>query len=68
MKRECSPLNSDLLEAELRVGRKKEPGQYIIIESLYDQCQQVPELTGVVVDAYELQAQVLLSLENFVNK
>ena len=37
-------------------------------ESLYDQVQYVPELADLVVDAYELRVQVVLSVENFVNK
>ena len=35
-------------------------------ESLFDQAQYVPELAGVVVDAFELRVQVVLSLENSV--
>ena len=35
-------------------------------ESLFDQVQYVPELAGVVVDAFELRVQVVLSLENSV--
>ena len=37
-------------------------------ESLFDQAQYVPELAGVVVDAYELRVQVVLSLENSVKQ
>ena len=35
-------------------------------ESLFEQVQYVPELAGVVVDAFELRVQVVLSLENSV--
>ena len=35
-------------------------------ESLFDQAQYVPELAGIVVDAFELRVQVVLSLENSV--
>ena len=37
-------------------------------ESLFDQAQYVPELAGVVVDAYELRVQVVLSVDNFVKQ
>ena len=37
-------------------------------ESLFDQTQYVPELADVVVDAYELRVQVVLSLENSVKQ
>ena len=37
-------------------------------ESLFDQAQYIPELAGVVVDAYELRVQVVLSLEKSVKE
>ena len=37
-------------------------------ESLFDQAQYVPELAGLVDDAFELRVQVVLSLEDYVNQ
>ena len=37
-------------------------------ESLFDQAQYVPELAGLVDDAFELRVQVVLSLEDYVKQ